>query len=198
MNTTNPNDGSSSASGSSSPGPARSRRRPLFLTLGALALAASTALAATAFAKPGGPGCGGRDGMHGALRGGKGGPSLEGLERRIAGLGLAAEQEKAAYTIVDQARSDERARRGEMRTAHQRMRELLSQDAPDPRAVEAQADALGALQTESQKARLRTLLALRPLLTAEQWQALQPPRASAMGGPPRGAPDASDDAGDPS
>jgi hypothetical protein len=37
----------------------------------------------------------------------------------------------------------------------------------------AQADALGALETEAHKSKLRTMLELRALLSAEQWQALK-------------------------
>lgn len=157
------------------------RSRILFGVVGGLALAATTGLAATAMEKPGGGECGGGGSGHG----GPGGPSLERLERKIERLDLGAEQEKAAYTILDQARGEQRARRDAMRSAHERMRELLSQEAPDAAAVEAQADAIGALHTEAQKAHLRTLLSLRPLMTPEQWQALQTKR----GPHGRGAPD---------
>lgn len=160
------------------------RSRILFGVVGGLALAATTGLAATAMAKPGGGECGG-----GPAHGGRGGPSVERLERQIERLDLAAEQEKAAYTILDQAREEQRSRRDAMRSAHERMRELLSQEAPDAAAVEAQADAIGALHTEAQKAHLRTLLSLRPLMTPEQWQALQTKRGPHGRRGPDGAPD---------
>jgi len=152
--------------------------------IGGLAVAASLGLVGTAMAKPGGE-CGGK-GMHG--HGGPGRPSLERLERRIERLGLPGEQQQAAYTILDRARSEQRVRRDAVRAAHEKMRALLSEEQPDARAVEAQADAIGALHTEAQKAHLRTLLALRPLMTSEQWQALQAPKRGAFegGGPAAG------------
>jgi Spy/CpxP family protein refolding chaperone len=162
----------------------RSRR----VALG-LALAAAAALPAVALAKGGGPGgCGG-----GGHRGGPGmgGPSVERLERRVERLDLEAKSQAAVYAILDQARSEQRARRSELRTAHEKMRALLEQDSPDLAAVEAQSDAIGALQTAAHKASLRTLISLRPHLTKEQWAELQPPKR-------RGGPDDDDLPGRPS
>jgi Spy/CpxP family protein refolding chaperone len=56
---------------------------------------------------------------------------------------------------------------------HERMRTLLEADKPDVNAVLAQADSVGALKTEARKAQLRNLLAIRALLTAEQWTDLK-------------------------
>jgi Spy/CpxP family protein refolding chaperone len=134
----------------------------------ALALAAGTLIGANALAKPGfggGPGCGGPGG---------GGPSVERLERKIERFGLPSEKQTAVYAILDQARTDDRARRTQMREAHQQMQTLLAQDKPDLAQVEAQADAIGTLQTAAQKAHLKTLISLRPYLTSEQWAELQP------------------------
>jgi Spy/CpxP family protein refolding chaperone len=44
----------------------------------------------------------------------------------------------------------------------------LEHENPDEAAVMAQADAIGALKTEAQKHRLRTMLQVRALLTPEQ------------------------------
>jgi Spy/CpxP family protein refolding chaperone len=52
------------------------------------------------------------------------------------------------------------------------MRAMLEQDAPDESAVMRQADRIGAIRTEGRKAMLRSLLAVRADLTAEQRQKL--------------------------
>jgi Spy/CpxP family protein refolding chaperone len=55
-----------------------------------------------------------------------------------------------------------------LRAAREELRKLLDQDAPDEIAVLAEADRMGAIRTEMQRAMLRTLLAVRAELTAEQ------------------------------
>ena len=77
------------------------------------------------------------------------------------------------FALLDESREQGLLHREEIRSAHREIRELLEQDAPDADLVEARVDALGALQTEAHKARLRTLLSVRAQLSAEQWQALQ-------------------------
>jgi Spy/CpxP family protein refolding chaperone len=57
---------------------------------------------------------------------------------------------------------------GQLRAAHERMRFLLEQQNPDEAAVMTQADTIGALETEARKQRLRTMLQVHALLTAEQ------------------------------
>jgi Spy/CpxP family protein refolding chaperone len=56
----------------------------------------------------------------------------------------------------------------QLRAARERMRSLLEQENPDETAVMTQADAIGALETEARKQRLRTMLQVHALLTAEQ------------------------------
>lgn len=113
-----------------------------------------------------------------ALARGKDGPcrgkGLAKIERRLESLDLAPDQRLAAEAIFAEARSGAEARREEMRAARKQMKELLRQDTPDTEAVMAQADVLGALRTEAGKARLRTMLALREQLTAEQWEQIRP------------------------
>jgi Spy/CpxP family protein refolding chaperone len=125
----------------------------------ALGLAAPAALATAAFACPGG-GC-------------RNGKRLQHLERRIESLDLAPQTREAAYELLDRARQQRRAARTEMREGREKIHEMLAQDSPDEDAILAQADALGAVQLEVRKTRLRTLIGLRKLLTAEQWQELQ-------------------------
>ncbi len=104
------------------------------------------------------------------------GAMLDRLERRLELLELDGETREAVFDVIDDARAQRSALRPEIREARDRMRELLAADAPDEEAVFAQADAIGALKVEASLARVRTLLALRALLTAEQWQALHPRR----------------------
>lgn len=57
---------------------------------------------------------------------------------------------------------------GQLCAARKRMRTLLERENPEEAAIMAQADALGALETEARKQRLRTMLQVHALLTAEQ------------------------------
>lgn len=56
----------------------------------------------------------------------------------------------------------------ELHELHDGLRELLSADSPDEEAVMRQAERIGAVKTELKKQRLRTMLAIRSLLTPEQ------------------------------
>jgi Spy/CpxP family protein refolding chaperone len=60
-----------------------------------------------------------------------------------------------------------------MREARRAMHELLESDAPALEDVMAQADALGALETEAHKAKLRDMLELRALVGPETWEQLR-------------------------
>jgi len=122
---------------------------------------AVTALGANAWARP-----------HGGMCGGKG-FALERLERGVATLELEQEKLDAVYQVIDQARGQRRGLDAEIRTAHERMRELLEQDAPSVDAVTAQADSIGELTTAARKVELRALVQVRTLLTPEQWQQLE-------------------------
>jgi Spy/CpxP family protein refolding chaperone len=129
----------------------KSNRR--FLTFAAVALA--MALAAPAVARPrGGP------------------PDLGRLEHKLEKLDLDTAVRERAWTILDAARDEERALRTQLRDAHEQLRALLEADAPDLEAVEAQADALGALRTQAHKLTLRTRLEVGALLTPEQREQL--------------------------
>ncbi len=129
----------------------------------AVALIGAFALLAPAVAQAhrGGPGGGCHDGSR-----------LRHIERRIDRLGLDAATQKSVHDIIDQAKQDAQATRDKLHAARKQMRELLAQDNPDENAVLAQADTLGALQTEMRKSMLQNLLQVRKLLTADQWQQL--------------------------
>ena len=139
--------------------------------LAALVVAAMVSAGGVAAAPPGG-GCG---------AGGPGGPGgLEHLEHGVARAGLPPETAQAVYQRIDQARAEQRSIEASLAAAHEQMRTLLDQDAPSADAVLAQADAIGALETQMHKLGLRTMLQVRALLTPEQWDSLMPKRR----GPP--------------
>ena len=103
-----------------------------------------------------------------------GGPKpLDLVEGAIPDLALDAETESAVYEVLDAARETRRAYRSELRDAHEELRGLLEADEPDPEAVMAQADELGALAIEARKEGLRTLLELQGLLDSDQREALR-------------------------
>jgi Spy/CpxP family protein refolding chaperone len=130
----------------------------------ALALVVVALLGAgTAYSKPGHGGC------HGHGKGSR----LDRLEAKLAELDLDVDTRAAAAGVLEQARADREARHDEVREARRALHELLDQEAPAVDQVMAQADALGALQTEAHKAKLRTMLELRALVGAEQWQELE-------------------------
>jgi Spy/CpxP family protein refolding chaperone len=131
----------------------------------AVALALVALLGAgTALSKSRDGGCRGHHGK---------GSYLDRLEAKLDDLGLEAETRAAAAQVVEQARAERETRRDVEREARRALHELLEQEAPAPEQVMAQADAIGALETESHKAKLRTMLELRSLLGAEKWQELQ-------------------------
>lgn len=125
-----------------------------------IALVAGTLVAGVAAARPPGGGCH----EHG---------SLDGLVYQLEELGIEGETLEAVEAVVDRARDEARDNHRALRAAHEELRELLEQDAPDLDAVLAQADAVGALETQARKARVRAMLEIRGLVSAEQWQALK-------------------------
>jgi Spy/CpxP family protein refolding chaperone len=119
--------------------------------------------AGTAYSKPGHGGC------HGHGKGAR----LDRLEAKLADLELDVDTRAAAARVLEQARSERETQRDEVRAARHALHELLEQETPVVEQVMAQAEALGALETEAHKAKLRTMLELRALLGAEQWQELK-------------------------
>lgn len=96
------------------------------------------------------------------------GPIERGLERDVERLGLDAETRAEIRKMARDARSRAVERRGELDEVRDELRALLDAPEPDEAAVLAQADRIGALETEMHKDRLRTLLRIRALLTPEQ------------------------------
>ena len=129
--------------------------------LATIALIASAAVAlgtASAWARPHGGGM---------CKSGRG-ATLEKLEHKVAGLGLAQKELDAVYAVIDQARREKRPLDAEIRAAHDRMRELLEQEQPNVETVTAQADSIGALTTQARKIELRATVQVRSMLTPEQ------------------------------
>jgi Spy/CpxP family protein refolding chaperone len=90
------------------------------------------------------------------------------LERHAERLGLDDATRARIREIADAARSEAEPREQELRRLHEDMRALLEQESPELDAVMRQAERIGTAETELQKQRLRTLLAIRALLTPEQ------------------------------
>jgi Spy/CpxP family protein refolding chaperone len=90
------------------------------------------------------------------------------LERNAERLGLDDATRAKVRAVADEARPEGDRLREEVRAAHREMRTLLGQDTPDEAAVLAQADRIGQAETALQKQRLRTMLAIRALLTPAQ------------------------------
>jgi Spy/CpxP family protein refolding chaperone len=111
-------------------------------------------------------------GLASAERGGfghhGGGPSAHMIEEHAEALGLSDEQLAAIRSVADKSRSQSEALRAKLDDAHATMRDLLQVDQPDEAAVMAQAERIGALETERRKLRLRSTLDIRSQLTQEQ------------------------------
>jgi Spy/CpxP family protein refolding chaperone len=90
------------------------------------------------------------------------------LEHLVESIGLDEKTLTEVYKVIDASKAEHRELRRKLREVHDRMHSLLEQKEPDEAAVMAQADTIGALETEIQKQRLRTVLQVRALLTPEQ------------------------------
>lgn len=90
------------------------------------------------------------------------------LEQLVKEIGLDETTQTEVSKILDAAKSQHKQLRQQLREARERMHALLEQAEPDEATVMAHADAVGALETEVRKQRLRTVLQVRALLTPEQ------------------------------
>ncbi len=70
--------------------------------------------------------------------------------------------------IAEASRQQTQPQRDALHRLHDEMHALLSADAPELDAVLAKADEIGRAETALKKERLRTMLAVRALLTSEQ------------------------------
>lgn len=90
------------------------------------------------------------------------------FEKFIEELNLDQKTLTEVKKILDTSQAAHKELFGQLCTSRERMRSLLQQENPDEAAVLAQADTIGALETEARKQRLRTMLQVHALLTAEQ------------------------------
>lgn len=116
------------------------------ITLGALV--ASVGLATSVAAKPG-SGC-------------------DRMERKLERLDLSSETEAAALAIIDGARPEQRELRAQVREAREALHASLESVPVDETAVMAHADTVAALEQQSKKLRLQTLLEVSAVLSPEQ------------------------------
>lgn len=126
-------------------------RRNLRTGLATLAVvAAGLLLALAAEARPPRPGSG------------------EFLERHAEQLGLQPAQRDAIAQLIEQSREQSESLHEQVYDLRRGLHELLQADVPDAEAVMAQADALGAAETELNKLRLSTMMGIHAQLTPEQ------------------------------
>jgi Spy/CpxP family protein refolding chaperone len=119
------------------------------------------------------------------------------LERHAEELGLSEEVHEQVRAIAAQSEQEEAPLREALHAQRDALHELLAQDAPEPDAVMHQAEVVGAAEVDLHKQRLRTLLAVRALLTPEQRQQLvkifeekrRTMRHHRWGGPPPDGPE---------
>lgn len=90
------------------------------------------------------------------------------IERHADRLGLDDQQRGAIRAIVDASWAEAAPIEEASHEAHEELRRMLDVDEPDEAAIMAQVELLGALQTDSHKLRMRTMLSIRRLLTPEQ------------------------------
>lgn len=94
------------------------------------------------------------------------------LERHADELGLDDAVRAKIREIAEEGRAKTQTHDDALRALHDEMRALLSTDEPDQQAVMRKAEEIGAAETARRKERLRTMLAIRALLTPEQRRAL--------------------------
>jgi Spy/CpxP family protein refolding chaperone len=90
------------------------------------------------------------------------------LERLVESIGLDEKTLTEVRKVIEASKSEHQELRRKLSEADGRMRSLLEQAEPGEAAVMAQADTIGALETEVRKQRIRTMLRVRALLTLEQ------------------------------
>jgi Spy/CpxP family protein refolding chaperone len=90
------------------------------------------------------------------------------LERNADQLKLDEATRERIRAIAVEAHGEARPLHDRLRESREEMRRLLGEESPDEAAIMRQAERIGGLETEVQKQRLRTMLKIRALLTAEQ------------------------------
>jgi Spy/CpxP family protein refolding chaperone len=95
------------------------------------------------------------------------------LAEKIDALNLDDATRTAIHEAIDKGRSAQDDIRTQLQKARQDLRAMLRQDTPHNDQVLAQAEVVGALETEQRKQALHTWLTVRGLLTPEQRASLR-------------------------
>jgi Spy/CpxP family protein refolding chaperone len=95
------------------------------------------------------------------------------MEEKLDALNLDDATRAAAQEAINAGRPAQDALRSQMHQARRDLRAMLQQESPDERAVLAQSEVLGGLETAHRKQSLRTLLTIQSLLTPEQRASLR-------------------------
>ena len=90
------------------------------------------------------------------------------LERNAERLHLDDATREKIRALAEDGRKQSKPQREALDRLHEEMHALLTADAPELDATLAKADEIGAAETALHKERLRTMLAIRALLTPEQ------------------------------
>jgi len=93
-------------------------------------------------------------------------------EQRVRQLDLEPEQRDKVQQILDASRKERDEIQGRVRQAAKELNDSLRQPTPNEEQILHQADKLGQLRTERQKAMLRALLQVRAQLTPKQREQL--------------------------
>ena len=108
-------------------------------------------------------------------------PPRTGREAFRAELGLSDEQVAAIRELRTQQRKDEGQRRADARAARLGLEQALSAEPVDEAAVAARVKTLADVEAASARARAENRLALRRLMSAEQYQKLAQSRSRVFG-----------------
>jgi len=127
---------------------------------------------------------------------GYGGPGREGMGRWwdnpkvAADLNLSADQKQKMDDIFQQNRLKLIDLHASLQKEEAILEPLISADSPDETKILAQIDKVAQARAELEKSNARMLLAVRQVLTADQWTKLKAARAQRMArGPGRGGPE---------
>ncbi|HZD51133.1 MAG TPA: Spy/CpxP family protein refolding chaperone [Silvibacterium sp.] len=127
---------------------------------------------------------------------GYGGPGREGMGRWwdnpqvAADLNLSADQKQKMDDIFQQNRMKLIDLHASLQKEEATLEPLISADVPDETKILAQIDKIAQARAELEKSNARMLLAVRQVLTADQWTKLKAARTQRMArGPGRGGPD---------
>jgi len=95
------------------------------------------------------------------------------IERMMEKLDLSAEQVEQLRALEFKGQNEQIDRRAAQAKAQLALREQMSSDDPDAAACSALIDELASLAADGLRARLQKNLAIREILTLEQWQKYQ-------------------------